>query len=287
MRFRGPYSRQVAERVVRAWGTGSERRHREQRLPCIGEPPVTVPRGKRGTGDTRRFVWDWLDRHRAMHDKPPHLAVRPSLTPINRTNTWRTSLAAVLHGYTSSAGVCRGIRTRPIHQNKAALSGPQAGYEPPAERCPPEEVHDGLPVTPLLQIREEVQELVSSRPPQLNKLNQQGMTCGHTQPYNAQAIVSLRLAQQETTVVTESDGVWRCGRSAAPHASLQAILTALSTSSGTSVGAWPLRTLTSTSETAPRALAAPSSLSKGRGGSHRPLSHPAAHPRSSVYCGRQ
>jgi len=35
------------------------------------EPPVTVPRGKRGTGDTRRFVWDWLDQHRAKHDKPP------------------------------------------------------------------------------------------------------------------------------------------------------------------------------------------------------------------------
>ena len=80
------------------------------------------------------------------------------------------------------------------------------GMNLPAERCPPEEVHDGLPVTPLLQIPRGVQELVSSRPPQLNKLNQQGMTCGHTQPYNAQAIVSLRLAQQETTVVTESDG---------------------------------------------------------------------------------
>ena len=56
---------------------------REQRLPCIGEPPVTLLHGKRGTGDMRRFVWDWLDRHRAKHDKLPHLAVRPLLTPIS------------------------------------------------------------------------------------------------------------------------------------------------------------------------------------------------------------
>lgn len=52
---------------------------------------------------------------------------------------------------------------------------------------------------PQLQIPSGVQELVRGRPPRLNELNQQEMTCGHTRPYNAQAIVSLQLAHHETT----------------------------------------------------------------------------------------
>jgi hypothetical protein len=62
------------------------------------------------------------------------------------------------------------------------------------------------PLPPQLQSPSGVQELVSGRPPRLNELNQQEMTCGHPRPYNAQAIVSLLLAQRETTVVTESGG---------------------------------------------------------------------------------
>src|SRR5882724_1156506 len=62
------------------------------------------------------------------------------------------------------------------------------------------------PLPPQLQIPGGVHELVSGRPPRLNEWNHQEMTCGHPRPSNAQAIVSLRLAPHETTVVTESDG---------------------------------------------------------------------------------
>src|SRR5438128_950733 len=80
------------------------------------------------------------------------------------------------------------------------------GVNLPAERYPLQGCMMVYPLPPQLQIPGGVHELVSGRPPRLNELNHQEMTCGHPRPSNAQAIVSLRLAPHETTVVTESDG---------------------------------------------------------------------------------
>jgi hypothetical protein len=64
---------------------------REQRIQLIGHAQVPVPLGKRRVGDTGRFGWYGLDRHRAKHGTPPNESARPSLPPMHRTSAWRTS----------------------------------------------------------------------------------------------------------------------------------------------------------------------------------------------------
>jgi hypothetical protein len=71
----------------RAPGTTEQRGHSLHGSRRRSAAKASAPRSCRVYADGTGI----LDRHRAKHDQPPYLSMRPSLTPRHRTSTWRTS----------------------------------------------------------------------------------------------------------------------------------------------------------------------------------------------------